>query len=41
LVQELLTDVPVYPFTQQVAFMAGRIDGEQQRQGIRIPFQDR
>jgi len=39
-IQELLADVPVYPFTQQVAFLAGRIDAEQQRQGIKIPFQD-
>ncbi len=39
-IQELLADVPVYPLTQQIAFLAGRIDGEQQRQGVRIPFQD-
>jgi predicted nucleic acid-binding protein len=39
-IQELLADVPVYPFTQQIALLAGRIDGEQQSQGIKIPFQD-
>ena len=39
-IQELLADVPVYPFTQQVAFLAGQIDGEQQSQGVKIPFQD-
>lgn len=39
-IQELLADVPVYPFTQQIAFLAGRIDGEQQSQGVKIPFQD-
>jgi len=39
-IQELMADVPVYPFTQQIAFLAGRIDGEQQSQGVKIPFQD-
>jgi predicted nucleic acid-binding protein len=39
-IQELLADIPVYPFTQQIAFVAGRIDGEQQNQGVKIPFQD-
>jgi predicted nucleic acid-binding protein len=39
-IQELLADVPVYPFTQQIAFLAGRIDGEQQSQGVKIPFPD-
>jgi predicted nucleic acid-binding protein len=39
-IQELLADVPVYPFTQPIAFLAGRIDGEQQSQGVKIPFQD-
>ena|SRR5436190_21687864 len=37
---ELLDDVPVYPFTKEIAFLAGRIDGEQQSRGVRIPFQD-
>jgi predicted nucleic acid-binding protein len=39
-IQELLAAVPVYPLTEQVAFLAGKIDGQQQRQGIKIPFQD-
>jgi predicted nucleic acid-binding protein len=30
----------VYSFTQQIAFVAGRIDGEQQSRGVKIPFQD-
>jgi tRNA(fMet)-specific endonuclease VapC len=38
--RELLSDVPVYPLTQQIAFLAGRIDGEQQSHGVKIPFQD-
>ena len=39
-IRELLADVPAYPFTEQIAFLAGRIDGEQQSKGIKIPFQD-
>ena len=39
-IHELLADVPVYPFTKQIAFLAGRIDGEQQSRGVKIPFQD-
>jgi tRNA(fMet)-specific endonuclease VapC len=39
-IQELLADVPVYPFTQPIAFLAGRIDAEQQMQGVKVPFQD-
>ena len=36
----LLSDGPVYPFTEQIALLAGRIDGEQRNKGIKIPFQD-
>jgi predicted nucleic acid-binding protein len=39
-VQELLRDVPVYSFTEQIAFVAGKIDGEQQNKGVTIPFAD-
>ena len=39
-VRELLADVSVHPFTQEVAFLAGKIDGEQQSRGVKIPFQD-
>jgi predicted nucleic acid-binding protein len=39
-IQELLADVPVYPFTQPIALLAGRVDAEQQSQGVKIPFQD-
>jgi predicted nucleic acid-binding protein len=38
-IQELLADVPAYPLTQPIAFLAGRIDAEQQSRGVRIPFQ--
>jgi predicted nucleic acid-binding protein len=39
-IQEPLKDVPVYPFTEQIAFVAGKIDGEQQNNGVKIPFAD-
>jgi tRNA(fMet)-specific endonuclease VapC len=39
-IQELLRDVPVYPFTEQIAFLAGKLDGEQQSKGVKIPFPD-
>ena len=39
-IRELLADVPAYPFTEQIAFLAGRIDGEQQSKGFKIPFPD-
>ena len=39
-VDDVLADVPVYPLTRHVALLAGRLDGEQQAQGVKIPFQD-
>ena len=30
----------VYPYTKETALLAGKIDGEQQRQGVTIPFAD-
>jgi predicted nucleic acid-binding protein len=39
-VRELLDVVEVYPYTKETARLAARIDGEQQRQGITIPFAD-
>jgi predicted nucleic acid-binding protein len=39
-IRELLNDVEVYPYTTETALLAGKIDGEQQRQGIVIPFGD-
>jgi tRNA(fMet)-specific endonuclease VapC len=38
--QELLADVTVYPYAKETAMLAGKIDGEQQSQGIVIPFGD-
>jgi len=39
-VKELLEDVPVHPLTTEIAILAGRLDGAQQRKGIKIPFAD-
>ncbi|HMD98977.1 MAG TPA: PIN domain-containing protein [Terriglobia bacterium] len=39
-IDELLQDVEVYPYTRQTAFLAGKLDGEQQSRGITIPFGD-
>jgi predicted nucleic acid-binding protein len=39
-VHELLGDFTVYPFTRETAILAGKIDGEQQAQGKKIPFAD-
>jgi predicted nucleic acid-binding protein len=37
---DLLTGVPVQPVTVPIALRAGRIDGESQGRGIRIPLSD-
>jgi predicted nucleic acid-binding protein len=39
-IQELLDDVEVYPYTKDIALLAGKIDGEQQERGATIPFSD-
>ena len=39
-VDELLRDLAVYPYTKATASLAGRIGGEQQAQGITVPFGD-
>jgi tRNA(fMet)-specific endonuclease VapC len=39
-IEEFLADVPVYPLTKRIAFLAGQIDAEQKSRGISIPFQD-
>jgi predicted nucleic acid-binding protein len=36
----LIDIVGVYPFTKEIAFIAGKIDGEQQAKGVVIPFAD-
>jgi len=37
---ELLWNVTVYPFTEETAWIAGRIDGEQRAIGIAVPYAD-
>ena len=37
---ELLADLTVYPFTKETAMLAGKLDGEQQSQGVVVPFGD-
>ena len=37
---ELLADLTVYPYTREIALLAGKLDGEQQSRGIVIPFAD-
>jgi len=39
-VQELLSDIEVYPYTRETALLAGKIDGEQRNKGIVVPFGD-
>ena len=36
----MLRDLTVYPYTRETAMLAGKIDGEQQAQGVTIPFGD-
>lgn len=39
-INERLVDLRVYPYTRETALIAGKIDGEQQSQGVVIPFGD-
>jgi predicted nucleic acid-binding protein len=39
-IEEMLRDLTVRPYTKETAMLAGRIDGEQQAQGVTIPFGD-
>jgi predicted nucleic acid-binding protein len=39
-VEELRAGLTVYPYTDQTALLAGRIDGEQMAKGVMIPFPD-
>jgi predicted nucleic acid-binding protein len=37
---ELMSALPIHPVTMAVALRAGRIDGQSQAKGIRIPLSD-
>ena len=37
---ELLSDLSVFPYTKEAALLAGKIDAEQQKRGVVIPFAD-
>jgi predicted nucleic acid-binding protein len=37
---ELLADLTVYPYTKEMAILAGRLDGEQRNRGVTIPLAD-
>ena len=39
-IAELLADVPVYPLTAEIAILAGKIDGDLQSRGVKIPLPD-
>ena len=39
-IEELLHDFAVYPFTSSTAFIAGKIDGQKQSNGLKIPAND-
>jgi predicted nucleic acid-binding protein len=39
-IEELLRDLTVYPYTKGTAMLAGKIDGEQQAEGVTVPFAD-
>lgn len=39
-IADLLAEIPVYPFTRDTAMLAGKLDAEQQAQGVVIPFPD-
>ena len=39
-IDDLLRVVTVYPYTKTTAMVAGRLNGEQQSQGVTIPFAD-
>jgi len=40
IIEEMLRDVTVYPYTKETAMLAGKIDGEQQAKGVTVPFGD-
>jgi predicted nucleic acid-binding protein len=39
-IERLAADLPVYPVTAEVAYIAGRIEGELAAKGVQIAFED-
>ena len=39
-IERLASDVPIHPVTLEIARLAGRIEGQQEGQGIRLAFED-
>ena len=39
-IEELCRNVPVHPVTIEVAWLVGRIEGEQEAKGIQVSFED-
>ena len=39
-IQEWLNTIEVFPYTKETAMLAGKLDGEQQQQGVVIPLAD-
>lgn len=39
-IEELCRDVPAHPVTLEIARQVGRIEGQQETEGIRLPFED-
>ncbi len=39
-IQEVIDTLPIHPVTKSVALLTGRIDGETQGKGVRVPLSD-
>jgi predicted nucleic acid-binding protein len=39
-IEELLSTIAIYPLTTDIARLAGKLDAEQQKRGVVIPFAD-
>ncbi len=39
-VEHLLQTIPVYPYTNEAALLAGKLNGEQRARGVTVPFAD-
>jgi len=39
-IEELMGAMPIYPVTVAIALRAGRLDGEIQRHGLKVPLAD-